>query len=148
VNWRDICQLLLFLATTWEEFCLFSALYAKMVHWMISKYWAPFVAVLGFALMDFQLIGRHPIVWTMPVVLFALVIYQIVSCIWPRSAGSLFFLFILPKFLGWQMWTTVLSYWLRWGLAKFCIAQVSWNCDAPDVFLPNSYDYNHDIQVC
>jgi hypothetical protein len=104
------------------------------VHIAISAFVFGFaLVVLGVELRILQLPGRCNTTWA----LFALVTFQIGSPIYAGLASTALFLFIFPRQMEWQVWTTMPNHWLRWGLPNF-LPGLALNCDPPQSPLPNS----------
>jgi hypothetical protein len=76
--------------------------------------------ILGFELKASPLLGRRSTTWATPTALFALIILETGSHLFPEWA-----------------WTTILLFPLRWGLLTF-LPRLVWNWDPPDLSLPSS----------
>jgi hypothetical protein len=124
-----------FWSSVWKSF--FVKLFFHMSYQVLVIFF--FTAILGFKLRTLHLLGRLSTSWATLPSHFALVIFEIGICFFclGQSGPWSFYYKLIAIAERWQVWTTVPSYWLRWGLMNFLPA-LAMNSDPPWFPLPAS----------
>jgi hypothetical protein len=106
---------------------------------LYSLYFLLFFVVVEFELRASCLLGRCCITWAMPLVLFALVIFQVGSSFLPGLAWTVIILLNLLGSWDHRYVPPCPAYWLRWSFTNFLPR--SSNHSLPIWCLLSSWDY-------
>jgi hypothetical protein len=102
-----------------------------------------FFSLLGFELRASCLLNWYSTAWATPSAHFAVVILKVGAHFLLKTAWTTILLFCFLPVLGWQVHTTMSSFFLfRWSFTNF-FPGLALNHSSPDLRLPNSWYDRH-----